>query len=216
MPTAGWAKVVIALAAVVMAIALRLSGGSPDAAWIQPLGYAMSVVVLLLLAFDRWIWCWPFIRRFVPRPSLGGTWRVEYQTNFEARRDEIIEAYLVIRQSFSAVSVALLTDRATSASMTADLVCHKGRWSLYYLFASDKHANAPDRDTNPPARGAADLVVATTPLTHLEGDYWTERGTRGRLWTTGHTKTFFDTFRSAQSAAYRPLPQEGELPGNAL
>jgi hypothetical protein len=75
-----------------------------------------------------------------------------------------------------------------------------GRCVLYYVFRSEKHALEPD--TNPPARGAADLRVGRKPVTHLEGNYWMERGTNGRLVTAGHSKTLYDTYGAARSGEY--------------
>jgi hypothetical protein len=202
MPTARWTRVVIGLAAGVWVLILVATGGSVDAAWAQLLGYAASVVVLLLLAFDRWIWCWPYVRRVVGRVSVRGTWRVELRSNYGPRKDEVVEAYLVIRQTYSDVSVVMLTERATSTSRGADLGCVDGRWTLAYWYTSTKHADAPDRATNPHARGAAELVVASAPVAHLEGDYFTEEGTTGRLRTTGHSTALFDTFATAPVADY--------------
>jgi hypothetical protein len=201
MPTARWTKVVIGLAAGVWVVILLLTGGKVDTGWAQLLGYASSIVVLLLLAFDRWIWCWPYVRRVVGRVSIRGTWRAELRSNYQARQDDVIEAYLVIRQTYSEVSVVVLTDRATSTSRGAELGCVNGRWTLAYLYTSTKHADAPDRDTNPHARGAAELTVGSAPA-HLEGDYWTEVGTTGRLKTTGHNPAVFDTFAAAQHASF--------------
>ncbi len=84
--------------------------------------------------------------------------------------------------------------------MSADLVSQEGRWVLYYAYRSEKFAL--EREENPPARGAAELIVATTPSTHLEGDYWTEQGTRGQLRTVGHTSVLFDTYGAAQSSTF--------------
>ena len=202
MPSARWTRIVIGLAASVWVLILVLTGGSVDTGWAQLLGYAASVVVLALLAFNRWIWCWPYVRRVVGRISIRGTWKVELRSNYEPRVDELIEAYLVVRQTYSEVSVVMLTERATSTSRAAHLGCVEGRWTLAYLYTSTKHADAPDRATNPHARGAAELVVASTPETHLEGDYWTEEGTTGRLRTTGHSTALFDTFAAARATTY--------------
>lgn len=202
MPSARWTRIVIGLAAGVWVLILVLTGGSVDTGWAQLLGYTASVVVLALLAFNRWIWCWPYVRRVVGRVSIRGTWKVELRSNYEPRKDDVIEAYLVIRQTYSEVSVMMLTDRATSISRGADLGCVEGRWTLAYLYTNTKHADAPDRATNPHARGAAELVVASTPATHLEGDYWTDEGTTGRLRTTGHSTALLDTFAAAQATTY--------------
>lgn len=202
MPTPGWTRIVIGLAAGMWVLILVWTGGTVDTGWAQLLGYAASIVVLLLLAFDRWIWCWPYIRRIVGRVSIRGTWKVELRSSYEARRDESIEAYLVVRQTYSQVSVVILTDRATSISRGGELQCVDGRWTLGYLYTSTKHADAPDRDTNPHARGAAELVVGITPTAHLVGDYWTDVGTTGRIRSTGHNSSPFETFDAARAATF--------------
>jgi hypothetical protein len=202
MPTAQWTRVVIWLSAATWAVILVLNGESLKSNWAQPLGWAATVVVLLLLAFDRWIWCWPFVRSAVRHVDIRGTWKATLHTNYEARRGEEIETYVAIRQTYSTVSVTMLTDRATSASRSANLGCHNGTWLLSYLYTGEKHADAPDRGTNPHARGAAELVVATSPKVHLEGDYWTEVSTTGRISTIGHSLKVFDTFDAARSATY--------------
>lgn len=81
--------------------------------------------------------------------------------------------------------------------MSGDFVRENGRCVLYYASRSDKHALQPD--TNPPARGAADINVATKPSLHLEGDYWMGPGTKGRVRTTGYSGTTYDTYAGAAS-----------------
>jgi hypothetical protein len=200
MPTARWTRIVIGLAGVTWAAILFASGSSLRASWAEPLGYAATIVVLLLLVYDRWVWCWPVVRRFTGRPVLQGTWKTELLTSYEARKGEVIEAYLVIRQTYSKISVAMLFDRSTSQSRSADLIAEDGRWVLHYVYRSEK--STLERDGNPPARGAAELTVARRPSTSLEGDYWTEQGTRGQLRTVGHNKVLFDAYRDAQSGTF--------------
>jgi hypothetical protein len=85
--------------------------------------------------------------------------------------------------------------------MSGDLVRENGRCILYYVFRSDKQTL--ERDENPPARGAAQLTVAARPSMHLEGDYWMEHGTHGRVATVGHNPATYQTFSGAQGAEYR-------------
>jgi SMODS-associating 2TM, beta-strand rich effector domain len=200
MPSQRWVRIVIALAAAVWAGIVITSGGKLKSSWINALGIAASVVVLLLLAFDRWMWRWPGFHQLLRRPVLHGTWRVEVRTSFEARREEVIRAYVVIRQTYSTVRVNALFDRSRSNSLSADLIVENGVWTLFYIFRSEKGALA--RDDNPPARGGARLVVALAPHTHLEGDYWTEQGTRGQIASVGYTAKLFDTYSAAEAAAF--------------
>jgi len=199
-PTANWTRIVIALAALVSAVVVLASGGTVDINLAKAVATASAVVILFLLAFDRWLWRWPGIRRLHGRPVIHGTWKTELKTNHEDRKDEIIECYLVIDQTYSRIYARMLFDRSRSSSMSGDLVRENGRCVLYYVFRSDKHALEPA--TNPPNRGAADLTVAMKPSPHLEGDYWMEVGTKGRVKTIGYTRTLYDTFAGAQQGDY--------------
>lgn len=201
MPSPNWARITIALAALVSAVIVLATGGTVDINLAKAVATASTLVILFLLMFDQWLWRWPGFRRLHSRPVLHGTWRTELRTSYEHRRDEVIESYLVIDQTYSRICTRMLFDRSRSSSMSGDLVHENGRRVLYYVFRSDKHVLEPD--TNPPARGAADLTVATMPTPHLEGDYWMERGTKGRLQTTGHTRKLYDTFAGAQQGDYK-------------
>jgi hypothetical protein len=200
-PSPAWARITIALAAIISGVIVVASGGSVSLDLAKAVASASSVVVLTLLAFDRLLWRLPGFRRLHRHPVLHGTWRTELRTAYEKRKDETIECYLVIDQSFSRICVRMLFDRSRSNSMSGDLVRTSGRCVLYYVFRSDK--NALESRTNPPSRGAAELTVATKPSLHLEGDYWMEVGTKGILSTMGHTRTLYDTHSGAAQGKYR-------------
>jgi hypothetical protein len=181
-------------------VIVLVTGGTVDLNLAKAVASASTLVILFLLGFDRWLWRWPGLRHLHRRPVLHGTWKVELRTTYEGRRDEKIECYLVIEQTYSRICARMLFDRSRSASMNGDLVRENGLCVLYYVFRSDKQALEPA--TNPPSRGAADLTVGTKPTPHLEGDYWMEVGTKGRLKTVGYTKTTYDTFGGARQAEY--------------
>lgn len=103
----------------------------------------------------------------------------------------MIESYLVIDQTYTRICVRMLFDRSQSISMSGDLVEEGGRCVLYYVFRSEK--SALELDSNPPARGAADLKVSRKPILALEGDYWMERGTKGTLLTVGRSEALYDS-----------------------
>ena len=200
MPSPNWARITIALAALASAVVILLTGGKLDTSLARAVATASTVVILSLVAFDRWLWRWPLARSVHSQPILRGTWKTELRTTYTGRKDEAIEAYLVVEQTYSEISVRMLFDRSQSESLSADLILDAGRCMLFYIFRSEKSATEPD--TNPPNRGAAQLVVARRPGLHLEGDYWMERGTRGRVITLGHDPSIYDTFSGAQNGSY--------------
>lgn len=201
MPSPNWARITIAIAALVSAGIILATGGTVSVNTAKALASASSVVILVLLAFDRWLWRLPGIRRLHNRPVLHGTWKAELRTSYEERNDEQIECYLVVDQTYSRICARMLFDRSRSASMSGELVRENGRCVFYYLFRSDK--SALEQATNPTSRGAADLTVGMRPSAHLDGDYWMEVGTKGQLRTVGHSKKIYDTFSGARQGEYR-------------
>jgi SMODS-associating 2TM, beta-strand rich effector domain len=202
-PSQGWARITIALAALVSAVFVLATGEGASVSLnvAKVVVSASSIVTLMLLAFDRVLWRLPGFRSLHNRPVLHGTWRAQLRTTYEERKKETIECYLVIDQTFSRICARMLFDRSRSSSMSGDIVRENGRCVLYYVFRSDKSALQPQ--TNPPSRGAADLTIASEPSPHLEGDYWMEVGTKGTLRTIGYQRTLFDTFASAQQGEYK-------------
>lgn len=200
MPGANWIRGSILVAAGVAVAIVWLEHGPVDFPLVRALVTGSSVVTFALFVYDAWAWRQPGIRRLTRRPVLHGTWRVELSTSFDARAHETIEAYLVARQTYSRIQVATLFDRSRSRSIAGDILFESGECHLYYLFRTE--ATTLHRDANPPARGGAALTIGRYPRIHLEGDYWTERETRGSLRSIGHTKKCFDTFNGAQTGEY--------------
>jgi hypothetical protein len=200
-PSSNWARITIALAALISGVIVLATGGTVDINLAKAVASASTVVILILLAFDKWLWRWRGIRKLHARPVIHGTWKTELKTSYEGRKDEVIECYLVIDQTYSRICARMLFDRSRSSSMSGGLVRENGRCVLYYVFQSEKHALEPA--TNPPNRGAADLTVAMKPSPHLEGDYWMMVGTKGRVNTVGHSSTIYDTYAGAQQGEYK-------------
>jgi hypothetical protein len=196
-PTSTWTRVVVLLAAAISGALALLQGGKIDSALLRAVIPASSAVILLLFVFDRWAWRWSCFDALIKRPKLHGTWKCELRTSYEDRAGEVIESYLVIDQTYTRICVRMLFDRSQSISMSGDLVDEGGRCVLYYVFRSEKSALEPD--SNPPARGAADLKVSRKPILALEGDYWMERGTKGTLLTVGHSEALYDNFGAARA-----------------
>jgi hypothetical protein len=200
MPTSSWTRVVIALAAGLWVLIVFVSARPLEWWWAKPLGLVAALVVWILLAYDRWIWKWPGIRRLTKRPVLHGTWQAELKTDHPAREHETIESYVVIDQTYSRLCVRMLFDRSESQSMNGDIAYENGRCTLYYVFRSEKRAL--EREGNPPSRGGAELRIVRTPELRLEGDYWTEEKTRGQVATLGRSPVTYDSFADAAQGKY--------------
>jgi hypothetical protein len=199
-PTPFWTRLVIGVAATLW-FALALVLNAPvDAAWLKPAGAVMAVVVLLLLAFDRWAWkllsC-----SVTKRPNVHGTWMAELHYRWpDGTPTQTKPCFLTIRQTYSTVIVDMHFDISDSRSSSAAIVCADGRYSLWWNYWSA--ANTLDRDGNPPHRASAELKIVLRPRMLLEGDYWTERKTHGRIVTLGRSRHLYDDFTSAEQGDY--------------
>lgn len=171
-----------------------------DATWLKPAGAVMSGVVLMLLAFDRWAW------KLLPcsiskRPNIHGTWKAELHYQWpDGAPTQTKPCYLTIRQTYSTVTVDMHLDISASHSTSAAVVRSNGRYSLWWTYWNS--ANTLQRDDNPPHRASAAAGISLKPEMRLEGDYWTERKTRGRIVTLAHSKHLYDDFVSAERGDY--------------
>lgn len=156
----------------------------------------MTIRVVLLLIFDRWAWRW-LPAAVSKRPNLHGTWKAELQYQWpEGTPTQTKDCFVVIRQTYSTVSVAMHFDISDSYSRSAAIVVEtNGQRSLRWSYLSVAHTL--EQQGNPPHRGGAELAVSQRPRLSLAGDYWTERKTRGRVTTSGHIKGCYDDFQSA-------------------
>lgn len=167
------------------------------------LGAVTTAVVLLFTVFDLWAWRW-IPAKITKRPVIDGAWRANLVSLWpDPATGEKTEhtCYLVVRQTFSRVSVTSLHPHSRGVCEAAAITNAEGECKLAYIYWSAATATA--REGNPPHRGAATLVIARQPRVWMQGDYWTERDkARGTLTTTGHSKKHYDTFEDADRGDY--------------
>ena len=177
-------QIIAGIVAFVYVPFLWSSGVTTDWRWFYR-GYSIAVLVAVVLwgAWDRWIWRVSLFQRmqFVP-PKILGTWKGELRSHWTGPdtegRPPQKDVYLVIRQTSSTISVALLTDESQSQSQSVLAKATKVN-GLSYLYL-----NEPEMAANEGShihRGAAIFRLSDTPVARLRGRYWTDRETRGEL-----------------------------------
>ena len=73
----------LAIAALTWFIVLLMQGTPVTWEHASPFTSVISVLVLLGIAFEHWLWRQPFLHGwFVKRPDLRGTWRVEVRSSY--------------------------------------------------------------------------------------------------------------------------------------
>lgn len=162
-----------------------------------------------ILIFDRWLWKMPFVERWVQRPFIGGTWRVELRSNWIDPKTGLkvppIEAYMVVRQTLSTLSMRLLTAESSSVLVGTEIVCEADGLNC----VSGVYRNEPRlevRNRSEMHYGALWLKVATHPEKEITGHYWTDRNTAGEMILAGQQKATFQTFNAARTFFAGLLP----------
>lgn len=195
---------VLYVAVAAWAIVLFATGQSLDPGLLKPLSTVTTILVFAVLAFDLWLWKFKLLHGwFVKRPVIDGTWKVELRTNWKdpasgAGPTPPIEGYMVIRQTFSMVSLRLLTQESSSELVGTEIVCSAD--GLYCI--SGVYRNEPRfqvRDRSPIHFGAVWLKIVEEPAQRIEGHYWTDRQTAGEMELTERQHEKFQDFGAAQT-----------------
>jgi len=138
----------------------------------------VTVVSAAMMAFDKWAWAWAIWRGwFVKRPDLRGTWRVTFQSNFVPQGDgpaPPTAAYMVVRQTYSKLSMRLHTPESSSHLLGSEIVTNGDEtFEVVGVYRNEPDLAVEHR--SPMHRGCLLLWVEGTPPTSLTGRYWTDR-----------------------------------------
>jgi SMODS-associating 2TM, beta-strand rich effector domain len=199
---ATYVKSIIYTAVCAWAVVLLVSGQSLTSDLLRPLSTVTSVVVLLSIAFELWLWKLPFLHGwFVKRPVIDGTWKAELRSNWKdpATGSSIapVQGYMVIRQTFLNLSLRLLTEESSSHLVGTEIVCTvDGLYCVSGVYRNEPHYH--ERSHSPIHYGAVWLQVIDTPQQLLQGRYWTDRNTAGALSLSDRQNRKFQDFKSAQ------------------
>ena len=203
---------IVGIAIAIWAVMLVIEGVAVSVSWLRPFSPVIGVVLLLVLAFDRWLWRIRLLHGwFVKRPVLRGLWKIELRSEWKdpvtCNRPAAIEAYLVVRQTYSYLSLRLLTKESSSETLAADIVeAADGTFRVYAVYRNEPRPEFRDRS---PIHYGALLIDFEGYPERLGGNYWTDRNSRGQLTTTGHLKKVCSSYHEARSAFQKSQAQAG-------
>lgn len=166
----------------------------------------VPVLLITTAFFERWIWRWAFLPRVVSVPVLHGTWKGELESLWrDSRTGETPQkktVYLTVDQTMTSICVRLLSDESASDQVAGSLM----RPPSGPRVLSAVYVNTPTvsrRDASPMHYGGLVLrVVGTFPVRRLEGEYWTDRQSRGALVFEGRSSKAADSFADAQTLTF--------------
>ena len=196
---------ILLLAALIWGILLIVLGGVVvSISWIRHLSTVTGVLLLLLSAFDIWLWHLPILQGwFVKRPDIRGTWETTIRSNWidpsTGKGIGPIKAYMAVRQTYSSLSMRLMTNESDSELIGSEIVSFPdGTFNIAGVYRGEPKQLI--RDRSPMYYGAMLLQVIGSPPTSLKGHYWTDRNTLGEIELASRKSNVYPDFETAHNA----------------
>jgi hypothetical protein len=203
-------KAIIYATAIVWTVILWANHEAISKTWLAPLSTATTIVLVLVMVFDLWLWKLPILHGwFVKRPVIDGTWKVEFRSDYvnptTGAPTPPLEGYMVIKQTHSTLSMRLFTEESGSALVGNEIVCTTdGAYCVSGVYRNEPRLEVQHRSRT--HYGGLWLSVVDEPEQELVGHYWTDRKTAGEIHLTKRQKEKFQTFQTAK-AYYDHLPR---------
>jgi hypothetical protein len=187
----------------IWAFFMIVSGIAITSEFFKPFSLIVGIVGIILLLFDKLLWKFPIIHSlFVSFPDISGTWKGQIISTWkDEKTGEVIppiDAFLVIDQTYSKLNLRMMTKESKSDLLSGNFIPYDaGPQKIAGIYN-----NIPDllvRDKSPIHYGGLLLELHTGKRTVLEGEYWTDRDTKGTLRFDKRMKNRCDDFDSALS-----------------
>lgn len=141
------------------------------------IGYSISAVSILFVAYDRFLWKHiPWNRPPTLKKKYNGVLRYKYGGVSDEKNISI-----VVKQSWLTISIQAETDINSSVSVAASIVTEYGCDVLYYSYVTSP--SAASQETNPIQHGTCRMKLGGDN-SRIYGTYWTSSKTIGDIeWT---------------------------------
>jgi len=203
MPSGHQVWAVGAVVAVIWLALLFVAGISGNFDQFSKINSIVPVLVLGAALFERYAWLWPPLHPHLVRtPVLRGTWEGDLESLWV---DPVTGAkppkkvvYFTVKQTLTTISVRLHTDESSSEQITGTLGTNQ---SGQRVIAST-YMNTPrieHRERSRPHYGGVVLTVFGDPPTRLEGEYWTDRMSKGSLVFRRYSPQIADSYEAAKA-----------------
>ena len=187
-------------------LVLWIQGIAPiNVEFLKPFFIVVGVVGVAATIFNKWAWAWAIFRGwYVNRPDIRGTWKVDLQSDWKnpdtGEGIPSISAYMAVRQTLTSLSFRLMTPESKSRLIAYSINLEEdGIYRVVIVYRNEPKLELQGNKSEI-HHGSMVLEVYGVPPTSMDGNYWTDRNTRGTLKLTGRKKKIFDTFEEAHSA----------------
>ena len=133
-------------------------------------------------------------------PLVAGTWKgviISFWKDPETgTQPQPRVVFLVVRQSFSTLTLTLLTEESKSRSTIASIDrSPDGSWAITQAYLNQPEMRVEQRSRM--HHGASVLEVSGSPASDLRGRYWTDRDSKGELEFSEHKHDAVNDYRAA-------------------
>jgi len=201
------------LAVGIWAAILALRGASIGWEYIWPFGTVLTVLSLVLLAWDRAVWRFRHLHGwFVQRPDLRGTWRVRLVSDWvdldTGQPTAPIDGFVAVTQSFSSLQLHVMTEESESW-LLANQITKSPKGSGYQVVGV--YMNQPAaalRGVRSEIHFGGLVLNTHGDAQHpdsMAGEYWTDRGTKGSMHLSDRLDEVHTQFTTAAKAMSKTL-----------
>lgn len=135
----------------------------------------LTAVWLMWQIWDKFLWKF-FAGKYGVPVHISGRWQGSLLSSYEGGTEKLVN--VVIKQTFSNVSIQIKTDEIKSCSVCAYWDDTFSSYPcLYYIYRTEE-LRSPNQ-VNPPQCGGGKLCIETNDTITI--NYWTSRLTRGEI-----------------------------------
>lgn len=154
------------------------------------IGTTSAIVALLTFVFNRWLWKIPFLGKWLNTPNLNGEWEGEITYKREKESGELVtykdKVSVHIEQTYLSIIFKSKFSKSESCSYCASFV-HDSQMGTDCL--SFQYYNTPNMSERQGTNicgldrhiGSSIMKVDWNSIDQLQGEYWTDRPTRGEM-----------------------------------
>jgi len=137
-------------------------------------GEAISLSTVIMSLFNVWIWKWKWVQKLHKEPVLFSKYHGYLRSDYDGIDRE---CDVDVKQTFLSISIRMKTKESTSRSLEASIIERNNVPYLLYTYQNEPHADIQSR--SPIHYGT--VMVEINDTQHLEGNYFTGRGTKGSM-----------------------------------
>ena len=194
-------SIILGISAIYWAGALCVLGLPVSKELYTPFGLVLTALTITASLFNTYIWKWPLINGWViKQPKLSGTWKIVLHSDWvdpaTNKTIDPIAGYLIIRQTFTHLSVKMVTTESGSESMSSKFKSEDdGTFKLISVYRNIPKAKVRGRSEI--HHGTLILSIATAD-NKIEGEYWTDRKSKGSIELTAKNDNICNSFDEAE------------------